>query len=74
VRSRPRPQELYAAYYIDETIPTPAPRYVLVVDDVLTAGSHFVTIKRRLSERFPSVARIIGCFWARRALQTSEEE
>jgi hypothetical protein len=49
-------------------------RYILVVDDVLTAGAHFVAIKRRLSERFPSVGRITRCFWARRALLVSLED
>ncbi len=52
----------------------PAPHNILVIDDVLTAGAHFVAIKRRLSERFPSVGRIIECFWARRALPTSSED
>lgn len=73
-RSRPRPEDLYAAYYVDESVAAPAPRYILVVDDVLTAGAHFVAVKRRLSERFPSVGRIIGCFWARRALPASLED
>jgi predicted amidophosphoribosyltransferase len=65
---------LYGAYYVDEAVAAPTPRYILVVDDVLTAGAHFVAIKRRLSERSPSVGRIIGCFWARRAFPAASED
>lgn len=73
-RSRAKPEELYAAYDIDESVAAPPPRNILVIDDVLTAGAHFVAIKRRLSERFPSVGSILGCFWARRALPTASED
>lgn len=45
-----------------------------VVDDVLTAGAHFVGIKRRLRERFPTMGNIIGCSYARRAVQTPSED
>jgi hypothetical protein len=71
---RPRPEDWYAVYQIDEQLAEPAPRNILVVDDVLTAGAHFVGIKRRLRERFPTMGNIIGCFYARRAVQAPSED
>jgi len=62
---RPGPQEYYDNYFIDENLVDPAPTRLLVVDDVLTTGAHFVGIKRRLGEKFPNVA-VFGCFFARR--------
>jgi predicted amidophosphoribosyltransferase len=66
--SRPRPEDWYAAYVVDEAVAQPPPTSVLVIDDVLTAGAHFVGLKRRLLERFPGVT-IFGVFYARRAVQ-----
>jgi len=65
---RPRPDDWYAAYVIDEALATPAPTNILVIDDVLTAGAHFAGMKRRLLERFPGVG-LYGVFYARRAVQ-----
>lgn len=65
---RPRPDDWYAAYALDEALSAPAPRTVLVIDDVLTAGAHFAGMKRRLLERFPAVT-LLGVFFARRAVQ-----
>jgi hypothetical protein len=70
---RARPEDWYAVYYVDESVAAPPPHNILVVDDVLTAGAHFVAIKRRLRERFPT-ARVIGCFYARRAVQAPSED
>lgn len=69
---RLRPDDLYAAYAIDEIIAKPAPLNILVIDDVLTAGAHFAAVQRRLRERFPTVGKIIGGFYARRAVQGPE--
>jgi hypothetical protein len=73
-RSRPRPEDWYAVYYVDESVAAPTPQNIVVMDDVLTAGAHFVGIKRRLRERFPSVGEIVGCFYARRAVQAPDDE
>lgn len=70
---RARPENLYGVYYVDEAVAAPTPVNVLVVDDVLTAGAHFAGMKRRLLERFPSVA-IFGVFYARRAVQDDPAE
>lgn len=66
--TRPRPEDWYDVYPIDEALTVPAPTKVMVVDDVLTAGAHFAGLKRRLLERFPGVA-LHGVFYARRAVQ-----
>jgi len=71
---RLRPTDWYDAYTIDERLAEPTPRNILVVDDVLTAGAHFVGIKRRLRERFPTMGSIIGCFYARRAVQPPTDD
>lgn len=71
--ARPRPEDWYAAYTVDEAIAMPAPTDVLVIDDVLTAGAHFAGVKRRLLERFPGV-RVYGVFYARRAVQQDPAE
>jgi len=70
---RPRPEDWYDVYYIDETVAAPPPNHVMVIDDVLTAGAHFAGVKRRLLERFPGVA-LYGVFYARRAVQQDPAE
>ncbi len=66
--TRPRPEDWYAAYAVDESFANPPPTNVLVIDDVLTAGAHLAGLKRRLVERFPGVG-VYGVFYARRAVQ-----
>lgn len=58
-------EELLELYSIDEAIAAPAPTSIAIVDDVLTAGTHFRAMHMILGERFPSVP-IIGLFVARR--------
>lgn len=58
-------QELVDLYEIDESLSTPAPKAIGILDDVLTAGTHFKAMKAVLSQRFPD-AKIIGLFVARR--------
>lgn len=58
-------EELRALYAIDEALAVPAPRSMAIVDDVLTAGTHYRAMHAILSERFPNVP-IIGLFVARR--------
>jgi len=57
--------ELLALYAINEALAVPAPQAIAIVDDVLTAGTHYRAMHQVLSERFPSVP-IIGLFVARR--------
>jgi hypothetical protein len=39
---RPSVEQLFAVYEIDETLAQPTPHAIGVVDDVMTAGTHFV--------------------------------
>lgn len=59
--------DLIALYRINEGIAAPAPQRILVVDDVLTTGSHFVAMKTVLRQRYPD-AWIGGLFIARRRI------
>ncbi len=62
---RPSVDEILGKYIINESLSTPLPRYIGIVDDVLTTGSHFKAMKKILSSRFPGVP-IVGIFIARR--------
>jgi hypothetical protein len=64
---RPTPEELAANYLLDEACIEPTPRVIGVFDDLLTTGSHFVTMKQTLVARMPGV-RVVGLFLARRVL------
>ncbi|WP_084396416.1 hypothetical protein [Henriciella aquimarina] len=58
-------EELLEVYRIDESLATPAPQTIGIVDDVLTAGTHFRAMSDTLSQRFPDIP-IFGLFIARR--------
>lgn len=58
-------EDLLAVYQIDETVSGPAPTSIAIVDDVLTAGTHYRAMHTVLSARFPK-AKIYGIFIARR--------
>ncbi|WP_158810434.1 hypothetical protein [Beijerinckia sp. L45] len=62
---RPTVAELVASYVIDEGLTVPEPSAIGIVDDVLTAGTHFKAMQQVLSRRFPRVA-LYGFFVARR--------
>lgn len=65
--------ELLRVYRIDENLADPGPRAIGVIDDVLTAGTHFRAAKKVLSDRFPGI-RIVGFFIARRVFPPDEDE
>lgn len=58
-------EQLLAVYAIDEALAQPQPHSIAIVDDVLTAGTHYRAMHMVLSARFPGVP-IIGLFVARR--------
>jgi hypothetical protein len=62
---RPTVQDLLAIYEIDENLAAPAPTKIAIIDDVLTAGTHYRAMHIRLAQRFPGVP-IVGMFIARR--------
>jgi hypothetical protein len=66
---RPKPPELAANMEIDEGKADPPPTTILLLDDVLTTGAHFVAAKQVLRGRFPA-ADVLGVFVARRLPET----
>lgn len=57
---RPTPEELQAAYRIDESLVAPEPRIVAIVDDLLTTGAHFRAASSVLPHASPRF-RSSGC-------------
>lgn len=64
---RPDPSTLCGLYDINESACAHARATLIVLDDVLTTGSHFVAMKRCLLRRFPD-RDVRGLFVARRVL------
>ncbi len=58
-------EELLEVYAINEALAAPAPVKIAIIDDVLTAGTHYRATHIKLSERFPGVP-LVGIFIARR--------
>jgi len=61
---RPTPVERSFLMQLDETQANPKPSTMIIVDDVLTTGSHFRAAKTVVRRRWPEV-RVIGLFLAR---------
>lgn len=70
---RPSPDELYDLMLFDSSLIQPAPTTILLLDDVITAGSHFVAAKRLLMETFQNVP-IYGIFIARRVFSNDADD
>ena len=64
--------ELLAVYRIDEAQCHPAPTTIWIMDDVLTAGTHYRAMHHVLAARFPGVP-IYGVFLARRVFANDVE-
>ena len=69
---RPAPTEIHARYRINESLSTPTPAHIAIVDDVLTTGAHFRAACAVLTARFPA-ARMVGLFIARRVPDADPE-
>lgn len=63
--TRLTPKELKRLLIIDEEQISPHPRNILLFDDMITTGSHFVACKKILQKRFKN-ATVRGIFVARR--------
>ncbi|EAM1204904.1 hypothetical protein BUL74_01730 [Salmonella enterica subsp. enterica serovar 4,[5],12:i:-] len=64
--NRPSPDEIMANYRLDENLRAGCRDNIVILDDVLTAGSHFKAMKRFLLQFFPE-ANMLGLFVARTA-------
>ena len=64
-------EELASRYTIDRSLVSPAPTSIAIVDDVLSAGTHFKAAQLILTRRFPD-ASIFGLFVARRVFPPEE--
>lgn len=67
---RPTIVEIVENTAVDETLTAPEPKTIVIVDDVLTAGSHFKAAQQVLAVRFPN-AKIMGLFITRRVFPTA---
>jgi len=63
---RPSPEEIFQNLMLDKDLCNPPKPNIILVDDVITTGSHFKACKRLLKTAFP-LANISGLFIARRA-------
>jgi len=63
--TRLKPGQLSENYEIDEGKCMPEPKAIIVFDDTIVAGAHYVAMRGILSRRFPR-AKILGFFVARR--------
>ncbi len=68
---RPPPAVLAENYSINDEIKQPAPVYIVVLDDVLTTGSHYKGVRMRLKEEFGNIP-VIRIFLARRVFIEEE--
>lgn len=68
---RPRPHELEAIYAIDAANNEPLREYVIVFDDVLTTGCHYIAMRNTLLRAYPGV-NISGIFVARRVPEAED--
>jgi hypothetical protein len=64
-------EHLLQVYEINEALAVPVPQKIAIVDDVLTAGTHYRAMHSILSERFPQVP-LVGLFIARRVFPEVE--
>jgi hypothetical protein len=66
-------EQLLDLYEIDEALAQPVPTHIGVLDDVLTAGTHFRAMRITLEQRFPGVP-VVGLFIARRVFPLEVED
>lgn len=69
---RMKPEELIKCLAIDETLTEPAPKSIVIVDDVVTNGTHFRAMKMLLHSKFPQ-SEIFGLFVARRVFPPDQD-
>jgi predicted amidophosphoribosyltransferase len=70
---RPTVEELLKIYEIDEARCKESVKQIGIIDDVLTAGTHYRAMHTVLSQRFPETT-IVGLFVARRVFAADAKE
>ena len=72
---RPSLEQLYDALEFDQTVgkPEAQPKVIMLFDDMLTSGAHYVAASRRLAEYYPGV-KVVGQFVARRRIPNPFED
>lgn len=60
-------EQLLSIYGINEGLCNPTPKHIIIVDDMLTTGTHFKAMQHTLQRRFPGIP-IEGVFIARRRI------
>lgn len=60
-------EQLLNIYRINEELCNPIPQRIIIVDDMLTTGTHFKAMQHTLQRRFPGIP-IEGIFIARRRI------
>lgn len=63
---RPRSDYYYSIYRVDADKVDPRPPAVVIFDDVITAGSHYVAMKKKIIEVYGPDMPIKGLFLTRR--------
>lgn len=71
IGERPSVEDLLAVYDLDPALAAPAPKVIGIIDDVLTAGTHYRAMQIKLAAQYPGVP-IFGIFIARRVFATSD--
>ncbi|WP_146217414.1 hypothetical protein [Chitinophaga sp. S165] len=71
--NRPKLEDLIANYRLDEAECKNITKKIVLVDDVVTAGSHFKACKRLIQDRLPNV-EVAGLFIARRVVDDPFKE
>ena len=68
---RPTVEDLLSVYQVQEGSLEPEPKLVAIVDDVISAGTHYRAMHSVISGQYPG-ANIVGLFVARRAVPDPE--
>lgn len=70
---RPGPDDIKSNLEVNSDVEKPAPSKIVLLDDVLTTGAHFIAAKRILQQKYEAIP-VIGLFVARRAPETMDFE